>query len=111
MDDNTKVIYLAYKKVLIVAPRDFTYVRYQFKKDNEYWAVATSIPDEETYMGKIRGDIILTATRAIEKDGELYLSVYSQIDMKMPIKASAAKSRGVTEIKKYLDKCYSYLES
>ena len=62
-------------------------------------------------MGKIRGDIILTATRAIEKDGKLHLSVYSQIDMKMPIKASAAKSRGVTEIKKYLDKCYSRLES
>lgn len=79
-----------------MAPRDFIYVRYQFQKDDEYWAVATSIAGEEKYEGKIRGEILMTATRAIEKEGRLELSVYSQIDMKMPIKASAAKSRGVT---------------
>lgn len=65
VDDNTKIIYLAYKKVLIVAPRDFIYVRYQFQKDNEFWAVATSLPGEETYAGKTRGNILMTATRAI----------------------------------------------
>lgn len=31
-DDNTKLIYLSYKKILIVSPRDFVYVRYIFKK-------------------------------------------------------------------------------
>ena len=110
VDDFTKVIYLSYKKILIVSPRDFVYVRYQFKKDNEFWTIATSIPGEETYEGKVRGSIILTVTRAVEENGNLHLSVYSQIDMKMPIKASAAKARGVTEIKKYLDKCFNYLE-
>jgi len=40
----------------------------------------------------------------------LFLTVYSQVDMKMPVKASAAKVRGITEIKKYLDKCYDYVQ-
>jgi hypothetical protein len=31
--------------------------------------------------------------------------------MKMPVKASAAKARGTTEIKKYLDKCYNYVKN
>lgn len=31
-NNDTKVIYLSYNKVLIVAPRDFIYVRYVFKK-------------------------------------------------------------------------------
>ena len=30
-ENDTKIIYLAYKKVLIIAPRDFVYVRYTFK--------------------------------------------------------------------------------
>jgi hypothetical protein len=30
--------------------------------------------------------------------------------MKMPVKASAAKVRGITEIKKYLDKYYEYIQ-
>lgn len=38
------------------------------------------------------------------------LSVYSEIDMKLNIKASASKARGLTEIKKYLDKCLAYIE-
>lgn len=43
IDDSTKIIYLSYKKVLIISPRDFVYVRYQFKRGNEYWIIATSI--------------------------------------------------------------------
>lgn len=110
LDEGTKIMYLAYKKILIVSPRDFVYIRYNFKKDDEYWVVATSIPDSKIAVGKERGTIILTVTRAIEKDGKLFLTVYSQVDMKMPVKASAAKVRGVTEIKKYLDKCYDYVQ-
>lgn len=101
---------MAYKKILIVSPRDFTYVRYTFKKDEEYWAIATSIPDSKPVQGKERGKILLTATRAIEKGNKLFLTVYSQVDMKMPVKASAAKIRGITEIKKYLDRCYDYVQ-
>jgi hypothetical protein len=87
---------LAYKKILIVSPRDFIYVRYTFKKNNENWSIATSVTDAKTITGKERGNIILTATRAIQKDGKLYLTVYSQVDMKMPVKASSAKVRGIT---------------
>lgn len=110
LDETTKLIYLSYKKILIVSPRDFVYVRYVFRKNNENWSIATSLPDAEQVQGKTRGTIILTATRAIERQGRLELTVYSQVDMKMPVKASAAKVRGVTEIKKYLDNCYRYVQ-
>ena len=54
-NNDTKVIYLSYNKVLIVAPRDFIYVRYVFKKGKENWSIATSIPNEPEQQGKIRG--------------------------------------------------------
>lgn len=54
-NNDTKVIYLSYNKVLIVAPRDFVYVRYVFRKGQEWWSISTSIPSEEEVHGKIRG--------------------------------------------------------
>ena len=53
---------------------------------------------------------MLTATRVIQKENTIDISVFSQVDMKMTIKPNAAKIRGITEIKKYLDKCYAYIE-
>ena len=40
----------------------------------------------EEVKGKVRGEMVLTATRIIELEGKIEVSVYSQIDMKMPIK-------------------------
>jgi len=36
-----------------------------FKKGNENWSIATSIPNEPEQQGKIRGEIILTATKVV----------------------------------------------
>lgn len=52
IDENSKLIYLAYKKILIVSPRDFVFIRYTFKKGTENWSIATSLPDAPTIPGK-----------------------------------------------------------
>jgi len=64
----------------------------------------------EEVKGKVRGEMVLTATRIIELEGKIEVSVYSQIDMKMPIKMEIAKNRGFAEIRKYLDKVYAYIK-
>jgi len=48
VDECTKIVYLAYKKILIVSPRDFVFVRYSFKKNKENWCISVSIPDAST---------------------------------------------------------------
>jgi hypothetical protein len=52
---DAKLIYLSYKKVLIMSSRDFEYVRYTFKKDNEYWNICVSDLNREEVKGKVRG--------------------------------------------------------
>ena len=32
IDEMSSVMYLAYKKIFIIAPRDFAYIEYKFKK-------------------------------------------------------------------------------
>ena len=63
----------------------------------------------EEKEGKVRGEMILTATRIVEVEGKIQVSVYSQIDMKIPIKLEIAKNRGFAEIRKYLDKVYNHI--
>jgi hypothetical protein len=53
--------------------------------------------------------MVLTATRIIEVDGKIEVSIYSQIDMKIPIKMEIAKNRGFAEIRKYLDKVHAHI--
>lgn len=92
-----------------MAPRDFVYIRFVFRKGREFWSVSTSLDGEQEVQGKIRGEILLTATRVVEKDNGIFVSVYSEVNMKMGIKPEMAMNRGKTEIKKYLEKCYQYL--
>lgn len=63
--ENTKVLYLAYKKVLIISSRDFYYVKYNFSKYNEYWSICTSDLSYEEKKNKVRGEMLLTATRIV----------------------------------------------
>ena len=70
LDKQTNILYLAYKKIFIIAPRDFLYIHYKFKKGKENWTIASSLEDEPI-QGRIRGDIQITATRAIENQGKL----------------------------------------
>ena len=91
---DAKLIYLSYKKVLMMSSRDFEYVRYTFRKGEEHWSVCVSDLSRKEVGGKVRGEMILTATRIVEVDGWIEVSVYSQIDMKIPIKMEIAKNRG-----------------
>ena len=69
-----------------MSSRDFEYVRFVFKKDNEFWNVCVSDPSREEVKGKVRGEMLLTATRIVEREGQIDVSVSSQVDMKIPIK-------------------------
>ena len=40
---NFRLNYLSYKKVLIVSPRDFVYLKYSSNTNNEYWDISFSI--------------------------------------------------------------------
>lgn len=83
---NTKVLYLSYKKVLIIAARDFYYVKHSFTINNEHWTLCTSDLSYAEIPNKVRGEMVLTATRIVEVGNSIEVSVYSQIDMKIPIK-------------------------
>ncbi len=54
VSNNARINYLSYKKVLIVSPRDFVYLKYSNSWENEYWDVSFSVP-YETYASKVRG--------------------------------------------------------
>lgn len=94
-----------------MSSRDFEYVKYTFKKSGEHWSVCVSDLSREEVNGKVRGEMVLTATRIVEVEGSIEVSVYSQIDMKIPIKMEIAKNRGFAEIRKYLDKVYNHLKT
>lgn len=70
-------MYKSYKKVLIVMPRYFIYLRYAFEHKGEHWILAVSDPDAEVIKDKTKGEIIITATRAREVEGGTEISVFS----------------------------------
>ena len=112
IDEKTKVIYLSYRRILIVSPRDFVYIRYNFSHGQEHWSVATSIPDSENESGKVRGEINLTVSKVVPTEDGIQITVYSQVDRKIAsLKPELAKNRGITEIKKYLDRTYQHIKS
>ena len=80
------MIYLCYKKVLIMSSRDFYYVRYTFRRGQEFWNLCVSDLSREEVKGKVRGEMLLTATRIVEREGGIDVSVSSTTDMKIPIK-------------------------
>lgn len=103
------MIYLCYKKVLIMSSRDFYYVRYTFRRGQEHWSICVSDLSREEVKGKVRGEMLLTATRIVEREGGIDVSVSSTTDMKIPIKLEIAKNRGFAEIRKYLDRVHQHL--
>lgn len=74
---DAKLLYLSYKKVLIMSSRDFEYVKFSFIKGEEHWSVCVSDLTREEVKGKVRGEMVLTATRIVEVDGQVEVSVYS----------------------------------
>lgn len=70
----------------MMSSRDFEYVKYSFTKNGEHWSICVSDLSREEVKDKVRGEMVLTATRIVQVEGEIRVSVYSQIDMKIPIK-------------------------
>ena len=51
----------------------------------------------------------MTASRSIERENGLHISVYSHTNMKLKMKASSIKPKSLIEIRKMLEREYSYL--
>lgn len=60
---ETEVLYISYKRVLIVMPRYFIYVRFAVRIDNQIWVIAVSDPDSPVIKDKTKGEIVLTVLR------------------------------------------------
>lgn len=61
--ENTELLYLAYKKILIISPRYFIYVRFYFTVDGDTWIIAVSDPNAESIKDKTKAEIVLGVTR------------------------------------------------
>lgn len=62
---NARINYVAYKKVLIVSPRDFVSLKYNTDSGIDHWDVSISIPSPQV-ANRIRGEIVLNAVRIRE---------------------------------------------
>lgn len=60
---DTEVLFISYKRVFIVMPRYFIYVRFAVRVDNQIWVIAVSDPESPTIKDKTKGDIILTVIK------------------------------------------------
>lgn len=80
---------------MLISSRDFVYVRQAFGGGGEYWVVSTSLPGAEDYAGCVRGRIVVGVTRAVEVEGGVRVSTYSEVDMKIQLKPEATKAKGV----------------
>lgn len=48
-----------------MSSRDFYYVLYTFRKGQEHWNICVSDLSREEVKGKVRGEMLLTATRIV----------------------------------------------
>lgn len=108
---DTEVLFISYKRVLIVMPRYFVYVRFAARVDNQIWVVAVSDPDCPAIKDKTKGEIVLTVLRLEDVEGGCEVSVYSEVDMKMKLKFETAVNTGSAEIAKYLRNIHSALKA
>jgi hypothetical protein len=71
------MLYLSYKRVLIIAPRYFVYIRCFFEQNGEYFVICTSVPEEIVEKDKIKCEMILTVTRIKPSENGCEISIYS----------------------------------
>ena len=116
---NFSIVYLKYKKVLTISPRDFCYLKCAQLLDeiNNIWIdCSQSISNEllPEYEDIVRGNILLHGyyIEPITIDGKYYSRVrfYSQIDFKVSIPIFMSKTFSIMEMKKYIQKSYERIE-
>lgn len=98
---GTELLFLSYKKILIVMPRYFHYLRHTFHRHDRTYLLCLSLPGGPVSPGT-RGEIVVTVTRVRAVEGGCEVSVYSEVDMKMKLKWETAMAKGFTEIRKWL---------
>lgn len=63
------MLFISFKRVLIIMPRYFIYVRYTLRANGEIWVIAVSDPDTEMIKEKTKGEIVLTLVRLRNVEG------------------------------------------
>lgn len=101
VSNNARVNYLSYKRMLIVSPRDFVYLKYSNSWEGECWDVSFSVPTDPT-PSKVRAEIILSAVKVVEQPSYIEVQVYSEVDMKLRVNPKIMKNQAVNEIRKYV---------
>jgi len=112
------IYYIAYKQVLVASPRDFLYIKYVKKIDENTWCdVSKSIvhPDFPEFKDKIRGEIITSGSIVTQftdpKTGKTMskIRLYSENNFKLNIPNFLTKSFASGEMKKFIELCIKRL--
>lgn len=115
--ENLFLMYLLYKKMLVVDSRDFVYLKYYKTLDQKNGSLGyvTKSLEHEKYpelKGKVRGEILLSGnviTKINEKQSMIVF--YSEIDLKMNLPIVLVKPKTISEMKKYIESFLKYLKS
>lgn len=106
------IYYIAYKQVLVASPRDFLYIKYVKKIDENTWCdVSKSIvhPDYPEFKDKVRGEIIVSGSTVTQftdpQTGKTMSKVklYSENNFKLNIPNFLTKSFASGEMKKFIE--------
>ncbi len=107
--EGIDVCYCRYKKVLVVTPREFCYLRQQHETDKQLLVVATSVEgnssqDLPEVKDLKRGHIVLSGTAVNQVESGVMVQMYMEIDLDLNINPQMIKQPAVREIRKYVEK-------
>lgn len=116
VEGNIFLMYLLYKKMYIVDSRDFVYLKYYRKinDENDIWGYTSKSISHEKFPeihGKVRGDIILSGNiiKPINEN-ESIVCLYSEINLKINLPVILVKSKTISEMKKYVQCFLDYIK-
>lgn len=101
----------------IVDSRDFVYLKHYklIDEENKIWGYTSKSILHEKYpemKGKVRGEIILSGSIIKQiNENESIVLLYSEIDLKINIPVVLMKSKTVSEMKKYVQSFFKYLQN
>lgn len=101
--------YCQYKKVLVVMPRDFLFLKFTEDSESMHTTVAVSVGDDTAkplVKDLVRGKVVLSGTAVQEVDGQVIIQSYLEIDMDLQINPLMIKQPAIREIKKYVERIH-----
>lgn len=119
MKNDSSIIYLSYKKVLISSPRELIYFKVirNINKEENIWCDASQsveYPGFEVKKGTVRGEIILSGhmVSPLDEDREKStVRLYSEVDFKTNVPIFMTKSFSINEMKRYTSECIKQIKS